>query len=243
MPSEHDPFDILRDYDPVDRTALPSPDSPAARTLFEQITTSTTSHRRSVGRRRVLLAVAVLAIAAVAATTWVALMRPVSELSVVCYAATSVDGDRVGVAASSAPSVDVCVEPWADGQLTNPDVEPGEVPPLTACVTDDGVLAVFPTDDRTICQSLDLGVPDPNQPAGTLTEIAAARDAIVAYIAGETCASIGDAELRVRTILDGHGLNVWRVESQPPHVDRPCASIAFDVDAKTVFLVPHRPRP
>ena len=243
MPTERDPFDILRGHDPVDRTELPGPDSPAARTLFEQITTSTTTHRRPVGRRRVLLAVAVLAIAAVAATTWVALMRPVSELSVVCYAATSLDGDRVGVAASSTPSVEVCVEPWADGQLTNPDVEPGEVPPLTACVTDDGILAVFPTDDRTTCQSLSLRVPDPNQPTDRLADTAAARDAIVAYIAGETCASIDDAEVQVRTILDGHGLTDWTIESQPPRVDRPCVSIAFDVDTQTVILVPHRPRP
>jgi hypothetical protein len=240
MPSERDPFDILRGYDPVDREVLPSADSLSARKLFEQITTSSPS---SLGRRRVLLAVAILAIAAVAATTWAALTRDVSAVTVTCYATTSLDGNRVGVVSENVPSVEACIDPWADGPLTNPDVSPGEVPPLSACVTDDGVLAVFPTDDLTVCADLGLAEQNPSQPTEGLASIAAARDAIVAYIAGEKCASIDDAEVQVRTILGGHGLTDWTIESQPPRVDRPCASISFDVDTQTVILVPHRPRP
>jgi hypothetical protein len=191
----------------------------------------------------VLLAVAVLAVAAVAATTWVALVRDVSAVTVVCYATTSLDGDRVGVAASSAPSVAVCAEPWADGPLTNPDVNPGDIPPLTACVTDNGVLAVFPTDDPKVCDDLGLATPDPSQPTVGLGSAAAARDEIVAYVAGETCPSLEDAELRVRSILETHGLTDWTVEAQPQREDRPCASIAFDTDTRTVILVPHRKVP
>ena len=240
MPTERDPFDILRGHDPVNRTELPDADSPTARTLFEQITASSPS---SLGRRRVLLAVAVLAIAAVAATTWAALTRDVSAVSVTCYATTSLDGDRVGVAPSDVPSVEACIDPWADGPLTNPAVSPGEVPPLSACVAEDGALAVFPTNDPTVCEDLGLAELNPSQPTDGLASIAAARESIVAYIAGEACASIDDAQVRIRTILDGHGLTDWTIESQPPRADRPCASIAFDVDTQTVIVVPHRPRP
>ncbi|NOX23053.1 MAG: hypothetical protein GXP36_08180 [Actinobacteria bacterium] len=242
MPANRDPFDILRVHDPVDFTTLPNADSASAQALFEAITNSPRPDRSRVRRRRRIIALAVLA-ALLAAATWVALTRDITAVGVACYGTTDLDADRVGIAPAVAPTVDLCVAPWEEGPLTNPDVARGQVPPLTGCVTAEGILAVLPTDDPTICESLGLATPNPSQQPDRLDSIAQTEAEIVDYIAGEECVAPDEAEVRVRSILDDNGLKDWTITRQPTRTDRPCTSIAFDTAAKTVILVPHPLRP
>jgi len=242
MPANRDPFNILRDHDPVDFATLPDADSASAQALFEAITATPRPDRSRVHRRRRIIALAVLA-AMLAAATWVALTRNITAVDVACYATTDLDGDRVGISPAVAPTVDLCVIPWEEGPLTNPNMARGKVPPLTGCVTTEGVLAVFPTDDPTICESLGLVAPNSSKQPNRLGSIAQTEAEIVDYIAGEECVAPGEAEVRVRSILDNNGLEDWTITRQPTRTGRPCTSIAFDTSAKTVILVPHPLRP
>ncbi|MFV1970341.1 MAG: hypothetical protein ACC683_04950 [Acidimicrobiia bacterium] len=242
MRADRDPFDILRDHDTVDPEELPRADSPAARALFERITATQRIPRPPRRRRRLIIAVAILATAAVAATTWVALVRDITEPRVVCYASQNLVGDRVGIRPPGAPTVDLCAAPWTEGILTNVAVRPGEIPALTGCVTDTGVLAVFPTDDAAICERLGLATPTPSVPSDGVNPVFMAKNEIVGYFSNEQCATLTEASTRVRIILDDHGLREWTITTQPPHPQRPCASFAYDTDTQTVILIPI-PRP
>ena len=237
MPVERDPFDILRDNDPVGPTGLPEATSPPAQALFESITSSEPPHGYRRTRRRRWLVAAAASVALLAAAAW-ALTRDVTEPSVVCYAAADLDSDRVGISTGGVPTVEVCESVWVEGTLTNPTVRATETPPLTGCVTDSGELAVFPTDDPTICERLGLATPTAPPVTSDLAPAVAAQNDLVTYMLSQECISVADAERRVQATLDAHGLHDWTVQTQPPHPQRPCASLAFDNTTQTVLLIP-----
>lgn len=240
MTHDQDPFDILSGHDPVDRASVPDADSPQGQELLRQII-ATSKQARPARKRRLVVAVAAIVVAMLvitAATTWYGRTDDVTEIAVACFAEVSLDSDRVGTTANGAPAVDVCVDPWEEAVLTNPDVEPGDVPPLTACVSDVGSFWVFPTDDRNVCEQLGLAVPSPNQSTGELEDIADAQDDIIDWMLSAPCQPLDDAEGVIRGILDSHGLIDWNIQRQPGHPDRPCASIGYDIPGQTVILVP-----
>ncbi len=239
--TSRDPFDILSDYDPVDRMSIPDADSLQGRALLQQITQS--SHPRRAARLRVALAIAIIAAVAAAGMTWYVLTRDVSQLGISCHAAVTMSSDIVAVSADGTPTATDCVAPWADGLLTNPDIPLGDVPPLTACVTDVGGVAVFPTGAPDICELLGLAHQNPNQPGGGLRKLAAAKQAITDYILATTCQPLDETETVVNGILNAHGLADWTITRQPDHPDRPCASVAYDTEHQVVVLVPNPPPP
>lgn len=241
MTNSRDPFDILNDYDPVDHTSIPDADSPRGRALLQQITQS--GRPRRAVRPRVVLAVAIIAAIAAAGMTWYILTRDVTQLGISCHAAVTTDSDIVAVSADGTPAAIDCASAWADGLLTNPDVLLGDVPPLTACVTDVGAVVVFPTADSNVCDSLGLAHQNPNQPSDNLEKLAAAEQEITDYILATTCQPLDEAETVIKGILDAHGLADWTVTRQPNHPDRPCASVAYDTERKLVVLVPNPPAP
>lgn len=241
MTNNRDPFDILSDYDPVDRTAIPDADSPQGRALLQQITQS--GRPRRAVRPRVALAIAIIAALAAAGMTWFILTREVTHLGISCHAEVNMSSDIVAVSADGTPAATDCVAPWADELLTNPDITFGDVPPLTACVTDVGAVAVFPTADPDVCELLGLAQQNPNQPSDSLKKLAAAEQEITDYILATTCQPPDEAETVISGILAAHGLADWTVTRQPDHPDRPCASIAYDTERKLVILVPNPPAP
>lgn len=241
MTNSRDPFDILSDYDPVDRTSIPDADSPRGRALLQQITQS--DHRRRAVPPRLVLAVAIIAAIAAAGMTWYILTREVTHLGVSCHAAVTMSSDIVAVSADGTPAASDCVAPWADGLLANPDVPLGDVPPLTACVTDVGAVAVFPTEDPDVCELLGLAHQNPNQPSDNLEKLAAAEQEITDYILATTCQPLDEAETVINGLLDAHGLADWTVTRQPDHPNRPCASVAYDTEHQVVVLVPNPPPP
>lgn len=238
--SRHDAFDELAQHDPIDQSSLPSHDSPQAqRLLADIVATPRQPGRTSVRHRRVVVAIAV-GIAAVAAlgAGWI-VTRPVTEpQDIVCYQAVDLDSDRAGVGYGDDVTAAACERFWADGTLTNPEFGPaGSVPPLVACVSAGGSLAVFPTNDPNVCHSLDLGEIDEASLPGADT-IRGLNDALVNYFASDGCVPIPRAVDDVRGILDTRGFAHWTIVETSGSPDRICASFSMGSESETVFIVP-----
>jgi hypothetical protein len=246
MRRRRDAFDVLKANNPVDEASLPTAESQKARALLAEITATsrempTSTSRPIVARRHLVIAVAAMATTLIAAT-WL-ILRPVADpISVACYQATSLDSAVVAVASGGTLDTDLCTLVWEEGTLVNPAVAPeGEVPPLVGCVSESGSLAVFPSDDRSLCGQLGLAEPDPASiPAGDV--VRDLNDKLVAYFVSHECVPVDDAKRDVTQILADSGLSDWHVQSLPGTPDRPCASFALAVDTKTIELIPI-PRP
>ena len=236
---ERDPFNILSRNDPVDVGSLPDAGSPEAQALFRSVTGS--------GLRRVLhskmLRVAVIAIvsAALIAAGWILFREVTWVQGVVCYSAADLESDRVAGRPSDEPNVELCAEPWADGVLTNQDIAKGSVPAFTGCVNEEGALAVFPTDDESVCDHLGLATPTPRPQSSSdpvPTSGVDLQNRLVDYFSAQDCVDMDAASAEVQRILNDAGFEGWEIVSQPKQLTRPCASFAIDTEARTVTLVP-----
>lgn len=238
--SGHDAFDELARLDPVDEAALPSHDSPHGRQLFAEITATPRRPRpASLRHRRVIVAIAV-GIAAIAAigAAWI-MTRPVTEShDIVCYQAADSNSDRVGVGYGDYVAAEACARFWADGTLTNPEFGPeGSVPPLVACVSAAGSLAVFPSEDPSVCQNLGLdSIDEASLPAADA--IRDLNDALVDYFLADPCIPIPWAVDDVRDVLDSRGFADWTLTRSAGSRQRPCASFSMEVETTTIFIVP-----
>lgn len=240
MKKREDGLERLRETNPVDEKTVPGPDSHAARELLNTIKATPPEHtlvRRSP--RAFRLAIILGAIAAVTmAATWIWTRTIEIPTTVRCYQATDLAGDIADAPAGGTATADACKPVWRSGILTNPDVvSPGSVPPLVACVAENGSLAVFPTSDTAICSRLGLPVADleGQSDADALREVS---EDLIDYFQSEGCASMSDAEEVVRDILDRAGLGDWTIVSEPTTPENPCASHSFDPPTETVHLIP-----
>lgn len=242
MTQQRDPFDVLADHNPVDTTAVPDATSPRAQQVLNTVTTEPRINlpRRRRIRRVVVIAAAALAIAAAA---WALLTRDVTQpLGTACYETADLESKRVGVRAEEHPTVDLCTDLWRNGTLTNPQVPPGTVPELQGCVNEAGGLAVFPSDDPTICEQLGLANlnPEPVEPIDPEVEL---QTRLIDYFSTSGCVDIDTAISEASDILADLGLNDWTVTTQPPHPQRPCSSFGLDTTNNHVVLVPIPPSP
>jgi hypothetical protein len=235
MTGRDDPFERLRAADPARRAGPVSPQVDREQ-VFQQVVTSTRPNPlRAWRRRRILVLVGAVFLIAAAYVVF----RPVTEpLTVACYGAADLDADIVVVDAPAAGDpVDAC------GPLWSPDGEfgaqlGGSPPDLQACVLESGAVGVFPTASGSqVCTDLGLAVPaadsmDENQAAIQL------RDELVDTFL-EECFGVEEARTKVEDALARHGLEDWQVAvPQTFTAERPCASLAFDVPAKAIELVP-----
>ncbi|HHC08074.1 MAG TPA: hypothetical protein ENK55_05100 [Actinobacteria bacterium] len=239
MNHEPDAFEQLRAADPVDPATVDGPDSPRARALLSSIlatdrTPEAVPERRR-RRRRLAVAAAILA-ALAAAAAWI-VTRPVTNpASLSCYEGPTLDSSQVGLVGRPL-EVASCVPFWADGTLTNPAYPPGTVPPLVACVTDVGTFAVFPSEDPNLCEELGLAPPDP-QSIDDAAPIIDLENALVDYFSSDPCIPIPQAADDVQRILDEHGVSDWTITVGEQRPDRPCASLSFEPERRTVRIVP-----
>lgn len=74
-------------------------------------------------------------------------------------------------------------------------------------------LAVFPTDDPTVCEDLGLSYPEPLE-QDTANEIREIDDELIAYFQAEDCPTIEAAADEVRRILDQVRLTDWTIQKQ-----------------------------
>ena len=168
---------------------------------------------------------------AVAAAVW--LDQPADPATLSCYSDASLDPEvQVGlpIDAESTP-VEQCAALWRNGTIDS-----GGAPPLTACVTTNGITAVIPGDDKT-CTSLGLADRNPSaDPDGTL----AAR--VVSTISDQyptDCVdSLDRAVVIVEEILADLDADDWEIRPTGAITDeRPCAYAAVDASAQVVLIV------
>lgn len=235
-----DLHDIIRAaHEPLTRN-LPSADSPEALAIKARaMGVERPSRRRAVRPRFAFAALALLLLAA--AATWL-ILRDVERHTLVCLAEVEADADRAGVVPDGVPSPDDCAPAWRDGALTNPAVAPGEVPPLVGC-SDGGTLVVIPAEDASACFLLDLEPAAPIDPESELHDLAAVKDELGHYIASEDCADLDATTAEAERILAESDLDGWTVERMYGPPEYPCASLSFDEDDRTIYIVPIDPPP
>jgi hypothetical protein len=198
-------------------------------------------------RRRIvplLVAASVTVAGGVAAAAAVANHTVSRHLVVSCYTTDNLDSEQVAVDATSAGPVASCASAWAEGHVGS-----GPVPLLVACVTPQGVAAVFPSAvGADVCGQLGLSAlpagryAPPSGPTTTVTTILPAgslppslRDAIVDQLRS-TCMSATEATAMITALLrNGHV--PWKVRVPTPFpAGRLCASPGFDETDQTVIL-------
>ena len=247
--TKRNPFEILLRANPVDRDRLPEvSESAHGRALLEEIidmaqpTTTTRSVPApppSPRRRRSRMLIPIVAAAAVLSMgfTVYALTRDVTEPSGIgCYAEADTGAKTVVVGADGRPPVAVCEAVWAGGAFG-----PGEMPPLAACVLTTGAVGVFPGGPET-CASLDLAPLDGTTYPGEVGDFIAFRTALVDRFRAAGCLNEQAASEAVREEFATRGLSGWTVVTESRFsAARPCASLAFEPEAKRVSLVPIPP--
>ncbi len=244
MRKPNDAFEALRDANPVDESALPGPESPKARALLAEITSTPRIRPAPPARRSrrlaVIIAIVLLALASIAAA-WLVLRDVTDPISVTCYREGRLGGDIAAVTSGGPLDVNLCDREWEDRILTNEAIVPaGQIPPLVGCVTDRGNLAVFPSDDPGLCAQLGLAEPDPASiPQGN--QLRQLSDDLVAHFDAQECQPLPDAERDVRAILDSYGFDDWQIQSSPTRPSRPCASFSLDPATQIIHLVPIPP--
>jgi hypothetical protein len=239
-----DAFEAWRAGNPVDESTMPGPDSAEGRALFAEITSTprTSSPKAKYSQRRLLvaIAVAVLALASIAAA-WLVFREVSDPVTVACYQAANLESDVVAAASGDALDVSLCEPVWEEGTLVNEDlVRVGNVPPLVGCVTDKGNLAVFPSDDPTLCARLGLAVPAPESaPDGNA--IRQLDNELVEYFSQHECQTMEQAERDIREILDTYELFDWAIQPSPGGPERICTSYGLDAPNQTIRLIPIPP--
>ena len=230
--NERDIFDALSEADPARR--IDPAYAPRIKTRVRTRVLANASPRP--GRRRVLIAVAVLGLAAVAATVYLT-RQPTQPSGIGCASDLGLDAVYV---AEPVGGLDPqrCAALWADGTITNPDiVPPGEVPPLLGCVNDAGTLIVLPTDDQEVCGR--LGMANYLPPSEATVSIVEVQDRLIRQINPQVCPSFDDAKRIAKQALTDAGIDDWTVVvSQTPTEQRPCPSLSFDTTTRRILLVP-----
>lgn len=236
-----DGFELLRAANPVDVDQVEGPESEAAQHMLASIVQQQRSgtSKRGLWRRPLRLAAALAATALVlVAATWLLTRDVENPQAIICHRTVDLDSDIAAAPVGGPATADACVPVWEDGILENSDVTPtGSVPPLTACVTERGTLAVFPTDDQTVCETLGLSYPEPSSQEAA-DQIRQLDTDLQAYFASAECAGMEEAEARVRQTLDDSSFDGWTIETQEASEARPCASYSLDADTETIHLVP-----
>ncbi len=122
-----------------------------------------------------------------------------------------------------------CRELWESGRFGARDV-----PPLTACITGDGFIAVVPGGDQA-CVDLGFALWRGSFDDDEQAVIEFRKE--VARSFGLTCYSEQEGTLAVETLLNEHGLDGWTIVSNHDWTDAfPCTASGVDATSKTVTL-------
>src|SRR3954470_18335674 len=241
--TEHtDPFEVLRELDPVAPGEVRgAAASLQARTSLEAILVDERAPPRSSGRRRARLprrkrvyALAGIAVAIGAGSTSWALTRAstVLRVDVVCYASTTrqhgfVVSQQAGVAAA-----DSCRGLW---KQTFGVPAPAALQP---CELASGEIAVFPGAGSQVCQRLHLPTLS-SAPPGRLGVTALALQNKLDSATGRRCLDRNEALAVARAQLAAGGLAGWQVQSTLPFTKaQPCASWSIDETNHVLSITP-----
>lgn len=249
MTEPFDPFELLRELDPVDRDALRgTASSPQALDALERIVADSRdpapnrrAHLRIGGihRRRTFVAVLLPLAAVAAATAWALTRAPTEQLTVGCYASPDLRARTVVVPAGHTSPADTCRRVWRRG-----DFGTRVSPRLQACVLLSGAIGVFPSPHDRTCERLKLAplVPGSLPHLGHAAHHGSAaelKDAVVQFFLSSRCLSAQRARTAVRGELRRLQLTGWKAETTTPFTtSRACASFAFDEVRHLVLIIP-----
>ena len=228
--------------------------------LVSELAHSLGASRPAKRRRRWVALALPAAILLLAATAWTmyALTRDATVYGATgCYDSPALDANVTVIDPGAQDPVAVCSQLWARGDVA----ATRSVPPLHACVLETGAVAVFPSRERDVCESLGLAELPETYRARAKRE-AALRAALSRRLgvgdtsrAGEVapsrrrCVGYQAARKLVRRELDRRGFSTRRIEEgegiagEGFSAARPCAGLAIDSGRDVVILVPEeRPR-
>jgi len=243
-----DPYDednldrIVRSANRISEAGMPRPsESEAAQDLYKRITGTPYAGRVFKSRRRRTPALFAAIVATVGIAVGVAVATTTSHtvvhtLSVSCYSADSLQGEQVVVDAQAGGPVVACAHAWSQGRVGT-----GPVPLLAACVTPQGVAAVFPSAaGADVCGQLGLPALPAGQstlPVSTSTTTTSTSlpgtmpvspgQAIVANLRA-ACLSASQASAMAKLLFAKAHLAWTVVVTKSFPAGRPCASPAFD---------------
>ncbi|MBI4885043.1 MAG: hypothetical protein HY826_13415 [Actinobacteria bacterium] len=154
---------------------------------------------------------------------------PPKPAHISCYSEAAVDPTHQMELAASDDPLAACRELWVAGAFDNRDV-----PRLTSCVTNDGIIAVVPGGEQTCAE---LGW---SRWVGTFSEdernLIAFRAAMQSTFVA-TCYSQSTAERAVRTLLSEYGLDDWQIATNDDWTNAlPCTAGGVDPESKSVTL-------
>jgi hypothetical protein len=256
MNERFDPFQLLRELNPVSGADVRGEASSehAQETLERILREERPPTRRSpqYGRRRprwrrsYVLVLVALAIG-VATAAWALTRTPTKTLTVGCYATLDLQARTVVVPTDDRSATAACREIWQRG-----DFGSAKVPELEACVLPSGAIGVFPSPTGRACEKLRLApvapetpapppartTPKPKPPSPQATARTLKNKLVDAFLA-KPCMDEQEATELVRAELRKLRVNDWGVRTNGPFsAARPCASLAFDEEHRTVLLVP-----
>jgi hypothetical protein len=236
----------LRAANPLRLEDAPGPDSPQAAALLERILATDPEpsprriprHRRSWRRRLwVLLPVAALASAA----GYGILHRVTQPLVVACYSQPALSARPAVVPPGGEGPLAACEQLWQPAGTFNEGGQ-AEVPTLTACVLDNGVVAVFPR-RKAVDTCADLGLAPfdgSTKAAADNARLARAVDAISDQFLSR-CVDHDEAVAIVQRALANEGLIDWHVANNGTFSpETPCASLAAEPGSHTLIVAPVR---
>lgn len=249
MNGEPDPFEVLREANPVDPKTLPRHTSPAAQAQLEQIVAQPRAEPVPIGHRRwlrrrfrrqrrlpyLIPIVAVVAIGAGAAA-WALTRGASNPLTIGCYATASLSAHTAVIPADGRSPTDACRAQWRQAGL-------GPAPPasLQACILPSGAIGVFPDSGGDVCQQLALTPLTSRQPPSATAVVELKGKLVDAFLANP-CLSKPEAEAIIRTQLERLRLSAWTIRPAGSFDNaRPCATLGFDTDANAVLLIPAPP--
>lgn len=234
-----DLLELIKQGDPAPSEQMPHAQSAFGRTVRDRaLATARDPQSRPTNTRRVARAILVIGLAlAVAAAAWLVTREATEPRGAGCYEAPTLDSKEVIVALPQRLVTGVCAPLWETGTLTNPSiVNHFEVPPLVGCVSKDGGLIVFPSDDRQLCQYLGLVDHEPSPPDNPAAVL---NQQLLAVFASTRCLAVEDAETQIEALLARGNIEDWTVSvTESASSERPCASFALDADSRTIRLVP-----
>jgi len=239
--TEHDIIDVLRSGDPAPSDTTPGAETPLGRSILAAVMANATdpagvSSRRP--RRLIAIVIVAAALAGTAVAAWALNTRRVTNpVSVLCYDAPSTDASAIAAPRAATPNTEACAAFWDDGVLPiNSDAPRGQVPPLVACVTGTGTLAVFPSDNTGLCT--ELGLADLAPPATRNDRVFELTKQLIEAINPETCLSLDHARQVTVDTFNELGLGDWTVRARPENSERPCSSLDIDATNRIITLVP-----
>jgi hypothetical protein len=245
-----DPFELLRELNPVDPEDVADAASTVqARRALEEIIAgrrppmARTPRRpriRRLRRRSYLLALVPIA-GAITAASWALTQGATKQLTIGCYASANLQAHTVVIPAGSDPPVDACRAVWQRDDFGNQPT-----PRLQACILPSGAIGVFPSATEAACSQLKLApltaatVPPSQVAASPL----ALKNALVRKFLTDRCMNEQRASATVQAELRRLRLTNWHVQTNGTFSSsRPCASLAFDEEQHRVLLVPMPKQP